>query len=118
MRLCEVCWKDNIAARAVFYLSTIPVCIEHCERVCSRCQRRWTKWYFDDVDGLPVFACDPCKDEIEREAARREAYNRHLASKDWQQTKKLIRSQSIHERGDVACSGCGMTELTGDFCTG
>lgn len=110
VRLCEVCWKDNIAARAVLYLSTIPVCLEHQDRVCNRCQRRWSAWYFLEMDGSCIFTCDHCRYEIERLAARREAYNKHLASKEWRQTKKLVRSQSIHERGDVACSRCGMSE--------
>lgn len=110
VKLCEVCWKSNIAAQAKFYLLTIPVCDEHCHLVCGRCGCRWSARYALELDGNIILACNHCSEELKRLAARRKAYNAHLGSAEWRQTKKFARSQSRKEFGKVACSRCGMTE--------
>lgn len=109
VKLCEVCWKKGFAARAHWYLSTIPVCDGHYGSVCARCQRRWAKWLCNDGQS-EFFACSECAEKVERELQRRAAYNRHLGSEEWRKTKKTARQDSYTELGKVACSRCGMSE--------
>ena len=110
--LCKVCWRDGIAAQAYWYLSTIPVCDQHHSSVCARCRRRSSAWYVQELDGESfIFACSECCEQIERQAARRAAYNQHLGSMEWGKTKKALRRESRRGHGSVVCSRCDMTEF-------
>lgn len=110
VKLCVVCWKDSFATEARWYLSTIPVCDEHQQSVCARCRRQWAAWYAETEEGDRIYACDACSEEMQRLAARRDAYNEHLASNKWRKMKKQARSQSFRELGKIACSRCGISE--------
>ena len=97
-----------MAVQAHWYRSTIPVCDKHYDRVCQRCKREWaTRW----AEGEYQIACDSCGELLDREEKRREAYNLHLGSKDWQRFKKHLRRENRREHGQVQCSRCGMSEI-------
>src|SRR5712671_6331757 len=104
VKLCEACWEDGLAARAYWYLSTLPVCEDHYACVCGRCHRQWTTALGDEGDGHIIGVCDSCREALDREAARRQAYNQHLSSEEWRKTKKALRSQSFTEKSRVICS--------------
>ncbi len=112
VKLCVVCWKDSIASRAYHYLSTIPVCDNHYQCVCARCRRRWASVYATDggEDDCYIFACDECSETLDRQAARRAAYNEHINSGQWRKVKNNLRTGIRREYGQVACSRCGMSE--------
>jgi hypothetical protein len=112
IKLCEPCFQKEpaVAARAYWFPSGVPMCDACYEHVCKVCQKNWAQVRQVGDHLLNMEICETCEAAQKKEQARREAYNQHLASKQWWKTKKALRRESIREHGRAVCSRCGMTE--------